>query len=808
MAEHQRVVIIGGGAVGVSSLYHLAKLGWTDCLLLEQNELTSGSTWHAAGNCPTYSTGWGSLKLQKYSAELYRRLGDEVDYPMNYHVVGAIRLAHTQARMDEFKHVCSMARSNGMDFDMLTPAQIQEKHPFITLDDLRGALWDPYDGDIDPAQLTQALAKGARDLGARIRRFTKVTALAQLPDGRWRVTTDKGDEIVADTVVNAAGYRAGEVMALVGRSLPIVTMSHQYLVTEDVPELAARTERLPLMRDPDVSYYLRQERSGFILGPYEWQATPMWLDGVPEDFSFKLWNDDLDRLEPYIVAAMERVPPLASAGIRRVVNGPIPYSPDGNPYIGPERGLRNFFHANTFSFGIAQAGGAGKALAEWVVYGGPEWDLWSFDRRRYTGYADLAYTAAKAVEVYQNEYAPAYPNEEREAGRQLKMSPLYERLKAKGAHFGARSGWERAIFFDVDDTVDEHTLSFRRKRSWWDAVASEVEAVRERVGILDLPGFTKIEVSGPGAEAFLDALTCSRLPRLGRVSLAYVLTERGTLLSEFTITRTAPDTFYLIAASVAEWHDLDVLEAAMPTDGSVTVRNRSDEIGSLIVAGPRSRELMAHVTAANLSNAAFPWLTAQRIDVLGHEVLTLRVNYVGELGWELHAPMDQLPAIYEVLSAAGPAYGLRDFGLYAMESLRLDKCYRGWKNDLETGYTPYEASLDRFISVQKPAFRGRQAVIDEANRGVAQRFVPLTLDEAGDADAPFCAPVVLDGRSVGLVTSGGWSFTLNKSVALAYVRSDLAAPGTKLDIEILGDRRKATVGREPLYDPENARLRA
>jgi dimethylglycine dehydrogenase len=450
MVEHTRVVIIGGGAVGVSSLYHLAKAGWKDCVLLEQNELTSGSTWHAAGNCPTFSTTWGLLKLQKYSAELYRKLGDEVGYPINYHVVGAVRLAHTRERMDEFRHVRSMARANGMEYEVLAPEEIRARHPFVTLDDLAGALWDPYDGDIDPAQLTQALAKGARDLGATIRRFTRVKALAQLSDGRWRVTTNTSEHMIADVVVNAAGYRAGEIMAMIGRALPLVTMSHQYLVTEDVPELVARTERLPLLRDPDVSYYLRQERSGFLLGPYEWGATPMWADPIPEDFSFKLWNDDLERLETYIEAALARVPPLASVGVRRVVNGPIPYSPDGNPYIGPEQGLRNFFHANTFSFGITQAGGAGKALAEWVIHGGPEWDLWPLDRRRYTAYADVAYTKAKAVEVYQNEYAPAYPNEERQAGRPRRTSSLYARLKAKGASFGARGGWERAVYFGSD----------------------------------------------------------------------------------------------------------------------------------------------------------------------------------------------------------------------------------------------------------------------------------------------------------------------------------------------------------------------
>jgi dimethylglycine dehydrogenase len=808
MAEHTRVVVIGGGVVGVSSLYHLAKAGWKDCVLLEQNELTSGSTWHAAGNCPTFSTSWALLQLQKYSAEFYDRLGDEVGYPINYHVVGAVRLAHTRERIDEFKHVRSMARANAMEYELLTPVEIRAKHPFVTLDDLAGALWDPYDGDIDPAQLTQALAKGARDLGATIRRFTQVKALAQLSDGRWRVTTNNSEDIVADVVVNAAGYRAGEIMAMTGRTLPLVTMSHQYLVTEDVPELVARAERLPLLRDPDVSYYLRQERAGFILGPYEWRATPMWVDQIPEDFFFKLWNDDLERLETYIEAAIARVPPLASAGVRRVVNGPIPYSPDGNPFIGPEHGLRNFFHANTFSFGITQAGGAGKALAEWVIHGGPEWDLWPLDRRRYTAYADVAYTKAKAIEVYQNEYAPAYPNEEREAGRPLKTSSLYARLKAKGAHFGARGGWERAVYFDPDDGIKKHTLSFRREQSWRNAVAEEVRAVRERVGVLDLPGFTKFEVSGRGAEAYLDTLMCSRLPRPGRIGLAYALTEQGRVLSEFTITRTASNSFYLVAATTAEWHDLDVLQSRLPSDGSVRIVNRSEPIGTLVVAGPRSRKLLGHLTASDLSNAAFPWLAAQTIDILGNPTLVLRVNYVGELGWEIHAPTGQLPGIYDALAEAGANYDLQDFGLYAMDSMRLDKCYRGWKSDIESGYSPYEASLDRFVSLQKPAFVGRDALIRESERGAAQRFVPLTLDDEGDADAPPCAPVLLRGENVGLVTSGGWSFTLNKSVALAYVRRDLATPGTKLEIEVFGKRCVATVRREPLHDPENTRLRA
>ena len=807
MVEHARVVVIGGGAVGASCLYHLAKLGWSDAILLEQNELTSGSTWHAAGNVPTFSTSWSLLKLQSYSASLYRRLGEEVGYPINYHVVGSVRLAHTRERMDEFRHVRSMARVNGMEFEILSPREILERHPFITLDDLEGALWDPYDGDIDPAQLTQAFAKGARDLGARIRRFEKVTGLQRRPDGAWRVVTSKS-EIEAEIVVNAAGYRAGEVMALIGRSLPTVSMSHQYIVTEDVTELTQRTERLPLMRDPDISYYLRQERGGFILGPYEWQATPMWLDGIPTDFSFQLWSDDLDRLSSYIEAAIVRVPALGSVGVRKVVNGPIPYSPDGNPYIGPEHGLRNFFHCNTFSFGISQAGGAGKALAEWVVEGRPEWDLWPLDRRRYTVYADQTYTAAKAVEVYQNEYAPAFPYEERPAGRPRRRSPLYERLKRKGARFGARGGWERAAYFDGETTADKQSLSFRRERGWNAVVAAEVKAVRERVGILDCPGFTKFEVSGPGAAAGLDHMLCTRLPRTGRVSLAYALTPDGKLWSEFTVTRLAEDRFYLVCAATAEWHDDDLLRTSLPADGSVTIRHRTEEFGTLVLAGPHSREVLSRVTDADLSNEAFPWLAAREIRIGQADPLALRLNYVGELGWELHARAEDLPALYEALRQAGDGYGIRDFGLYAMDSLRLDKGYPGWKSDLESGYTPYEASLERFCDTRKPDFVGREAVLAEQARGPAQRFVTMTLDEPGDADAPFCAPVYRGSEAVGLVTSGGWSYTLNTSIALGYVRADLARHGSKLEIEIFGERRPGTVGREPLFDPQNTRLRA
>ena len=807
MTEHAKVVVIGGGVVGCSCLYHLAQMGISDALLLERDELTSGSTWHAAGNLPTFSTSWSILKLQKYSAALYRQLAASAENPINYHLTGSVRLAHTRNRMDEFHHVKSMAKANGLDYDILSLSDLKQRYPFIETHDLLGALWDPLDGDIDPSQLTQALARAARELGARVRRHTRVTALAQKPNGEWLVTTDKG-EVVAEVVVNAAGYRAGEIMAMVGRHLPIAVMSHQYLVTEDVPELKNRSEHLPLLRDPDTSYYLRQERDGFILGPYEWKATPMWLDGMPDDFANQLWNDDFGRLESYIEDAMARVPALARAGIKRGVNGPIPYSPDGNPYIGPEPGLRNFFHCNTFSFGITQGGGAGKALAEWVIHGQTEWDLWSLDRRRYTDYATTDYTVAKAIEVYQNEYASSFPYEERPAGRPLRPSPLYDTLKAKGARFGARGGWERAVYFDLDGTVPEENLSFRRESVWHAAVAEEVAAVRERVGVLDQPGFTKFELKGEGAAQHLDQLSCSKLPGLGRVSLAYALTPTGKLLSEFTITRLGPDHFYIISAAIAATHDMDLLTRGLPPGSPITVRDLSAELGSLIIAGPRARDVLAQVTNADLSNAGFPWLTAREITAVSGPMLAMRVNYVGELGWELHAPIAQMPALYAAVWAAGQAFDIRDFGMYAMDSLRVDKCYRGWKSDLESGYSPLDASLDRFIDFKKPAFVGRDALLAEHSRGAGQRFVPLVFDEPGDAEAPYCAQVFHGSDNVGLTTSGVWSHTLKQSVALAYVRADLAQPGTRLEVNVLGQRRAATVRAEPLYDPANARLRA
>jgi dimethylglycine dehydrogenase len=808
MKSQAKVVVIGGGAVGCSALYHLTQLGWSDVVLLERDELTAGSTWHAAGNCPNFSTSWSILKLQRYSTALYARLAEETGYDINYHVTGSIRLAHTADRVDEFRHVAAQARAQGTEFELLSPAQIKARHPFLELDDIRLGLWDPYDGDLDPAQLTQALAKGARDRGASIYRHTRVTALRELDSGGWRIETTAGS-IDAEFVINAAGCRGGEVAGLIGEYLPMVTLSHQYLVTEDIPELIARgQERLPLVRDPDVSYYLRQERHGLLLGPYESRGKAHWLEGLPGEFAHQLFADDLPRIEHYIEAACARVPILGSVGVKRVINGPIPYAPDGNPLMGPAAERRNFFHCCAFTFGIVQAGGAGRIIAEWVVNGQPDWDVWPLDCRRYLPFANRSYALAKALETYGQEYGIAYPQEERPAGRPAKTSPLYDRLQKHGAVFGARGGWERALYYRETGDPAGAECSFRRPH-WHHALARECAAVASGVALLELPGFAKFEVSGAGAAAWIDQLVAGSLPRLGRTALSYFCAPSGGIVCEMTVSRLAADRFWLISAAAGERHDAHWLASHLSSRfGTVTVENVTPRYGTLIVVGPESRALLARVADADLSNDAFPWLAVRTIPIGYTEALAMRVNYVGELGWELHVPIEHLVAVYERLVEAGRAFALAHFGLYAMESLRLEKCYRSWKADLTTEYTPLMASLERFVCLDKATdFIGREALRREAAAGPKERLVPLRV-EARDADASAVSIVYRGSERVGLVTSGGYGYRLNCSIALAYVRADLAREGTELEVEILGERCRSVVGREPLYDPDNRRLRA
>ncbi|WP_170342304.1 GcvT family protein [Ruegeria arenilitoris] len=807
-----RVVIIGGGVVGASSLYHLAKKGWADCVLLEKNELTAGSTWHAAGNVPTFSTSWAIMNMQRYSTELYSRLGEEVDYPMNYHVSGSIRLAHSKERMQEFQRAMSMGRYQGIPMEMWTPEQAKERYPFLETHDLEGVLYDPTDGDIDPAQLTQALAKGARDMGQKIIRFCPATGVTQHDDGTWTVHTEKGD-IDCDYVVNAAGYYAQRVgewfKPFGGRTVPAMVMSHQYLLTDEIPEVEAWSKenggKLPLLRDVDISYYLRQEKHGFNLGPYEPNCKGHWMtedDPMPEDFSFQLWNDDLDRIEDIVTDAMERVPLMATSGVGRVINGPIPYAPDGLPLIGPMPGVKNAFEAHTFTFGIAQGGGAGKVLAEWIVDGATEWDMWAVDPRRYTDYTDQDYCNQKGMEVYGNEYAMHFPHHEWPAARDKKLSPVHAKVNELGGVMGAYNGWERANWFAQpgDDTSEESTHTWGRSGPWEQRIKEECEAVRDHCGVLDLPGFSRFVVKGEGAAEALRGLVTGGLPKVGRINLVYIADNRGRILTEMSCMRLGEDEFVMITAATAQWHDRDILMNAMPA--GVAVEDVTTTRDTLIVTGPKSREILSGLTDADLS---LGWLTHQAATVAGQPAHLIRVSFAGELGWEVHALNEHMPAIYDAILAAGA----KPFGMYALNSLRIEKGYRAWKGDLSTDYSLLEGGLERFIKFDKPQdFPGKTALLAEKQRGAKKSFVTLVV-EAGDCDAPYMSCIWQGDQIVGETTSGAWGYRVGKSVALGMIKADLANPGTELEVEIYGEKCRAVVQEDqPLWDPANERLRA
>jgi dimethylglycine dehydrogenase len=805
-----RVVIIGGGVVGSSCLYHLAKAGWSDCVLLEKNELTSGSTWHAAGNCPNFSGSWSIMKMQNYSIELYQRLGDEVDYPMNYHVTGSIRLGHTKERMQEFEHVRSMARYQGIDFEMMSNDDLKEVYPFLETHDLAGGIWDPLDGDIDPAQLTQALAAGARQMGAKIIRFCPVKNVRR-ENGEWVIETPKG-EIRCEYVVNSAGYYAAEVGRMFGREIPCVSLAHQYLVTDEISELETYDKKLPLLRDPDSSYYLRQEKNGLLLGPYERNCKAHWQtpdDPMPDDFSFQLYPDDLDRLDWYLEDACARVPILGSVGLKQIVNGPIPYAPDGNPLVGPMPGVPNAFEACVFTFGIVQGGGAGKVLAEWVTEGETEWDMWSIDPRRYTGYVDNDYAVKKAIEIYSHEYAINFPHYEWPAAREKRLSPLYDLLKEQGAQFTASAGWERAAWYarPGDDTDIGSCETFGRNGPWAEAVREECMAVRDAVGICDLPGFSRFNVSGKGATEWLSPLITGTVPKVGRIGLVYFATPGGRILTEMTLTRFSEDSFQLLTAAGAEWHDGDYLNSHLPEGGSINIENVTEDWGTLVISGPKSRDLLSSLVTNELGSKEFPWLSHQPVELSGGTGTIIRVSYVGELGWEIHLPNACVEAAYTDIVAAGEQFDLRHFGMYAMNSLRLEKCYRSWKADLSTDYTMLAGALDRFVNFDKPEFIGKSALQAEKQAGSEERFVPL-LVEAGEEDAPYLATVWKGNDRVGLVTSGGYGYRIERSIALSTIRADLCVPGEELEVEIFGQRVPALVGADILYDADNERLKA
>ncbi|SLN42487.1 GcvT family protein [Oceanibacterium hippocampi] len=810
MKSHARVAIIGGGVVGVSILYHLTKLGWRDVVLLEKHELTSGSTWHAAGLLPLFNMSYTVGQLHKYSVDLYQELEAETGQAVSFHKTGNLRLATNAARMDEYRKYCGTANTIGVPYEIITPKQIKELWPLCKVDDLVGALFHPQDGHVAPVDVTNAFAKGARSRGAEINRHTEVMDIRQKATGEWLLTTSQG-ELTAEIVVSATGNYARETAAMVGLDIPVIPVEHQYIVTDEIPELIERKKQglpeLAVLRESDASYYMREERQGLILGPYEKGAPCCWdAEGVPAGFGQELLPPDYDRLQPHIEAAIARVPIFGEAGIKDCVNGPIAYTPDGNPMLGPAYGLKNFWFAEGFSFGITAAGGAGKLLSEWIVEGEPETDPMAVDPRRFGGYANKEYARRKNEETYEHIFIIHYPTEERPASRPSKTSPVHDLLDAAGAVWGQRYGWERPNWFAAPGETRGDELSFRRS-NWFEPVGRECRLVRENAGVIDITSFSKFEVSGPGAEGFLDRLVARKLPQKpGRIHLAHALNERGGVRSEFTIMRDGPERFYLVSSGAAERFDHDLLLKRMPDDGSVRVDNVTTAHGVLVLVGPRARDILQKLTRTDLSNEAFPWLTGQQI-LVGHAPCrAMRINFVGDLGWELHHPIEYQRAIYNALMQAGAEYGIGNCGMRAMDSLRLEKSYRMWGQDLTREYTILEAGLDRFVHLDKGPFPGREALIRQMKAGLPRHFVTLEC-EIGDSDPSGSEPLYANGSMVGRTTAGAYGYMVGKPLALAYVETSHAAVGTSLEIEILGERYAARIIPESPYDPENTSLR-
>ena len=812
MNNHARVVVIGGGVVGVSMLYHLAKKGWTDAVLIERKELTSGSTWHAAGLLPLFNMSYSVGQVHKYSVKFYKELEEETGMNVGLRKVSNIRLASTADRWDEYMQYAGVADTIGVDVRRLTPAEIKEAWPMCNTEGLIGAIQHPEDGYIQPADLTQAMAKGARDMGGTIHRNTTVQAINKTASGEWEIVTDKGT-ITCEHVVSCTGNFARKTGAMVGLNVPVIPVEHQYIVTEAHPEIKARhAEGLPemgVLRDSDNGWYLREEAGGLILGPYEHGAPACYVDGPSEDSEYELFQEDLERIEQHIESAMFRVPAFGEVGVKRVYNGAIAYTPDGNPIIGPAPGLKNFWLSEGHSFGITAAGGAGWQLAEWMVEGEPTIDMSGVDPRRYGNYATESYLIEKNEEAYANVFTTHYPDEEREGARPLRTTPCYDRMKNLGAVFGASFGWERPNWFAPEGVPQEDDWSFRRS-AWFEHIGNEVRNTTENVGILDMSAFAKAKITGTGAAEFLDRLIANRIPKkAGRVNLCHALSYGGGVHSEYTIIKESDTSFYVVSAGALQSVDHDWIRKHMPEDGSVQFTNVTNAMGVLVIAGPKARTLMERVSPrTDFSNAAFPWLSSRWIDAGHAPTLAARVNYVGELGWELHHPIEYQNHIFDRLMEAGADLGIKPFGIRAMDTMRMEKSYRMMGTELSIEYAALEAKLDRFVHLNKGDFIGRDALVKWQEKGFANELVTMRIDGVEDADALGGNPLFHNGEMVGRATSGNYGFRVGQSLALAMVPPALAAIGTTFSIDILGKRFDAQIIEESPFDPDNEKLRA
>ena len=810
MKAKAKVVVVGGGVVGVSALYHLAKKGWSDVVLIERKELTSGSTWHAAGLLPLFNMSYSVGQLHKYAVNFYKTLEEETGQNVGFSVVSNIRLATTQDRMDEYHQYAAVAKTIGVKVNFLTPDEVKEIWPLCNTDGLIGAIQHPEDGYIQPADLTQALAKGARDKGAEIYRNTNVTGINQLDNEMWVVETDKGN-IECEHVISCTGNFARQTGKMVGLDIPVIPVEHQYIVTEPHPEIVKRKEQgLPemgVLRDSDSSWYMREERGGLILGPYEKGAPACYIDGPSQNSEFELFQEDIERIEPHIESAIHRVPVFGEVGVKKVYNGAICYTPDGSPIVGPAWGLKNFWINEGHSFGITAAGGAGWQLAEWIVDGEPTIDMLGVDPRRFGDYATQSFLIEKNEEAYANVFTIHYPDEEREAGRPLRQAPCYDRLKDLGAVFGQKFGWERANWFAPKGVEQIDDWSFRRS-NWFDHVGNECLNVQNNVGILDMTAFAKCRISGPGAKDFLDNLVANKLPQKnGRVNLCHALNSKGGVHSEFTIAKESDDSFYLVSAGAFQRLDHDWIKKWMPNDRSVTFENLTNSIGVLVVAGPKSRDLLNKISNTDFSNKAFSWLSAQKIDVGLAPSIAMRMNFVGELGWELHHPIEYQNHIFDRLMEAGEEFEVKPFGIRAMDSLRIEKSYKLVGTEMSIEYAAYESGLDRFVHLNKGNFIGRDALVKWQQEGFDNKMVTLEVFDINDADALGNNAVYSDGKVIGRATGGNYGFRVKKSLAIAMVKPEFSKIGTELEMDILDKKHKVVVIEDSPYDPTNEKIR-
>jgi len=810
MKSRTKVAVIGGGIAGCSTLYHLTQEGWSDVVLIERDELTSGTTWHSAAQVTNFGMNQTMVGLKSHSIALYKKLRDDPEYPVGYHHGdGGIRLANTEGHMQGYRHFASMARGMGVEYEVIDAAECARRHPLISTDNLIGGLWDGEDGDIDPAQLCQALAFHARKAGAEVYRHTSVTGLTQHRDDTWTVETDKGS-IDADIVVNACGYRVNEVGGMMGVHHPVASMEHQYFVTEDIPAIAEAGHRMPLLRCPISDYYSRQEKGGLLVGFYEQDCKTWGMDGIDQAFTNDLCPDDLDRVMDVLEGAFERMPVLAEVGIKRVVNGPITYTIDGAPLVGPIPGKRNAFCIIGLRAGLGEGGGHGWLLAQQIVHGEAQYDTWCLDPRRFTGHANVEVTALKAIEDYQNEFRFHFPHEHRPAARNAKTTPLTPVLAAEGAEFTVVNGWERVDY--IKPAPDFHpSLTFDFDETF-DVVAAEVANVQQNAGLCEVNGFNRFEITGTDRHSFLDRMFCGTVTkREGRVGLGYLLNHHGMIKGEATIANIpasdrGPARVWYGSAAAAEYHDMDWLQAHLRPDEDVQIRSLTNDQTILVLAGPKARDVLTACARGDWSKEAFPWLSVREAFIGYAPATVLGVSFSGELAYEIHVPNASLYAAYTALRAAGKAHGLKLFGARAVESMRMEKGFLHWKADLLTEFDPFETGLDRFVKLEKGDFIGRDALLERQKTGKTKALITLDIDTT-KAPAHGGASVMVGDRVVGTITSGDWGHRTGKNLAYAFVDPDQSAIGTPLDVDICGQILRAKVITPSPYDPSYSLMR-